>query len=346
MADIRLIVADLDGTIIGPKDEHEIYAPFRLKLEELRQRFGTRWSVNTGRSKKSFKRAYTPLASLGITPDFVIVKHAYVYSVKLWGYRPHYLWNIQTWLAIIRTRVHSRILIGRFAATIASRFRRVKCIRRGPSKMLFRFRDTETMESAYYLLRVLTQPHGNLIISQYSTDLVLSTIPFTKGVAVAHLAAHIGVSRENVLCIGDGHNDMSMLDGSIAGMTACPANATSEVMRTVHRSKGHISAKFSLAGTLEAIDAHTNGGVNSKFPADFRELESAAAARPLPAGSDGHRHLTEGSLVKDILLFTACAAAALFALASCSLLGPLSQVLMRPIDMVAAFLARLTSNLL
>lgn len=344
MADMRLIVADLDGTILGSRDECQDSAvAFRAKLDELAGAAGFRWAVNTGRGIRSFRRVFRPLFRLGIMPDYIVVKHAYIFGVKRWGYLPHVIWNIQTWFSIALTRFRARRTIKRLTSTITARFRRVRCRPLGRYRIAFQFRSSETMKSAYHLLSDLALPHRNFIVSEHVRELVLSTIPFTKGLAVVHLARHLRIPRENVLCIGDGHNDISMLDGTAAAMTACPSNATVAVMRTVHDSGGHIARKPSLAGVLEAIESHESGAVNNELPADITLMEKSARNNNPLERSTGHHRMVPGVL-RDVILLGLCFIAVLFALASAGMLGPLSRYLMLPVEKAAAFLVKLTAG--
>ena len=51
-----------------------------------------------------------------------------------------------------------------------------------------------------------------------------------KGGMVAHMAGMLGISRENVVCVGDHANDISML--TWAGLGCAPANAIPLVRET------------------------------------------------------------------------------------------------------------------
>lgn len=344
MAEIRLIVVDLDGTILGPREEVYGHAVvFRSKLDTLADSTGTKWAVNTGRGIMSFRRVFRPMWSLGIVPDYIVVRHAYIFGVKSWGYIPHSLWNIQIWTSILLARLRARLTIRRLTRTILSRFRHVRYRRIGRYSVSFKFRDSENTDEAYYLLRVLTRPHRNLMVSEHVREIVLSTIPFTKGLAVSHLARHLNIPAENILCIGDGHNDISMLDGTAAGMTACPSNATIEVMQTVHKSRGHVSRQPSLAGTIDAIEAYESGTVNSSLPEDIAILiESARNMAPRERSSGRHGIYT--AFARDFILVGLCCLAVLLALASARLLGPLSRYLMLPVERMAELLAGLMGS--
>jgi hydroxymethylpyrimidine pyrophosphatase-like HAD family hydrolase len=60
------------------------------------------------------------------------------------------------------------------------------------------------------------------------TYLEVTACGVDKGAAVATLAARLGLSPAEVLAIGDGPNDLSML--TFAGVSAAPANARPEVL--------------------------------------------------------------------------------------------------------------------
>ena len=63
---------------------------------------------------------------------------------------------------------------------------------------------------------------------------------YHKGAALAELARLIQIPRENIFAAGDHHNDISMLDGEVAAMPACPANAIPRACARakVSRSRG------------------------------------------------------------------------------------------------------------
>ena len=76
---------------------------------------------------------------------------------------------------------------------------------------------------------------------------------YHKGAALAELGRLIDVPRENIFAAGDHHNDLSMLDGRVAAMPACPANAIDEVKRAVRSAGGHVAKREHGAGVHEAL---------------------------------------------------------------------------------------------
>jgi hydroxymethylpyrimidine pyrophosphatase-like HAD family hydrolase len=74
-----------------------------------------------------------------------------------------------------------------------------------------------------------------------------------KGSSLAELARLLGIPRSEVLAIGDHHNDIPMLDGTAAGMVACPANAVEAVKTLVREVGGYVSPYPWGEGVADAI---------------------------------------------------------------------------------------------
>ena len=77
---------------------------------------------------------------------------------------------------------------------------------------------------------------------------------YHKGAVLAELARLIEVPRENIFAAGDHHNDISMLNGEVAGMPACPANAIEEVKTAVRDAGGYVARRQHGAGVREALE--------------------------------------------------------------------------------------------
>jgi HAD superfamily hydrolase (TIGR01484 family) len=340
MTAIRLIATDLDGTLVGPTDEHASYAPLREALNKLKDQHGTVWSVSTGRSIRSFRDVFQPMVSAGLQPDFVIVKHAYIYGLSRFGYAPHFWWNLQTRHLVWRNRLRSRRALKHCHKIIASRFRHVRTTRREPDRISLHFRDPESTGSAADLLRASAESPEHMQVFEYLLDLDMQLIPFTKGLALVELAKQLNIPHENVLAIGDGHNDLSMLVPEVAGMTGCPANAKAEVMELVHNHAGHISSLPILGGTIDSIAAHASGAACSDLPSNWEEL--AAVKNGTPRRSR-HRHHSSGPNLHDLLILLAVLAALLIVLAHFGVLGThLSRWITWPFRKMISLLVRLS----
>src|SRR5438132_1780388 len=76
---------------------------------------------------------------------------------------------------------------------------------------------------------------------------------YHKGAVLAELARLIDIPRENIFVAGDHHNDVSMLNGEVAAMSACPANAIDEVKTAVRDAGGYVAQRQHGAGVYEAL---------------------------------------------------------------------------------------------
>jgi len=85
---------------------------------------------------------------------------------------------------------------------------------------------------------------------------------YHKGAVLAELARLIEVPRENIFAAGDHHNDISMLNGEVAGMPACPANAIEEVKTAVRNADGYVAQREHGSGVHEALRFFLNGESN------------------------------------------------------------------------------------
>jgi len=102
------------------------------------------------------------------------------------------------------------------------------------------------------LVRVSSQLDGFEVgISAAAVDITPKGVD--KGSGLRALAECVGIELDEVLCIGDSNNDLAML--SIAGRSACPANATPEVKATVD----YVSDQPHALGVLDILRRYDCG---------------------------------------------------------------------------------------
>jgi hypothetical protein len=330
MPELRLIVTDLDGTLIGRHDEFAVYSAYREKLDELRRAFGTQWAVSTGRSPRSFWRRFAPMSAMGLVPDFVVTHHAYISSITRFGYVPHVLWNLHIRYQLWVNHVSIRTAINRWHAMITDGVRRVHTLEKGRDRLHLRFDTEEAATLAADLLRERSKVYPQLMVFKHHMEVDLRSVPFTKGLAVSELVRHLRLQPESVLTIGNGHNDMSMLDGRVARYAGCPTNSEGEVMEAVSRAGGHI--------------AGAPGLLRSELPEWWQPPARPADTRP------GGRHRSERHIrarVKAYRIWLALGVTymILVAFANYDLL-PGSRVVMLPFRLCMAAIEKLAAALL
>lgn len=303
---IRMLVTDVDGTLLGRRPEFRLYKAFRERMDRIRSSYRTIWVVCTGRSFRSFSEVFVAMRSFGIVPDYVITRHAYIFQLKGRRYFPHLFWNVRILLRQFQQRLKIRRAIPRLhrlALTYAPRpF--VRTTYRSANRLCLRYDEEELAEMAAEALTLAAEPYEYLQVFHHVNEVDMRVVPFTKGLAVTELTRHIGVNSSDVLVIGDGHNDISMMEILPHCRTACPANAQPEVIESVHRLGGHIASATSLAGVVEILDAYEKGAVHSELPEGW--VSPSERDNPIPSRTtrDPKRSPLAGAILFLAILYT------------------------------------------
>jgi HAD superfamily hydrolase (TIGR01484 family) len=337
-AEIRLIATDLDGTLIGSANEFPLYDAFKARLEELRETGHVSWAACTGRTRASFNDFFHPMRAMGITPEFIILRHAYIFKLTRVGYLPRLFWNLHIFHQVQRHRFYAREALRHWREMIMGAAVGVRTADRRGDELRLQFDTDESAHVAGRLLKQKLEPYRHLQVFAYMRHVEVRPVPFTKGLAVAELAEHLGLGPENVLTIGNGHNDVSMFDPEVAQHCGCPANSEAEVMEAVHRRGGHIARERSLTGVMEILDAYRHGSVESSLPETF-------SPSPNSHGRPSRRRGKHGRSPRRIKLATA---AMLISMVYITLLVfahfeliPLSGVITKPYDALMRQIERL-----
>jgi HAD superfamily hydrolase (TIGR01484 family) len=279
MNDIRLIATDLDGTLVGHTADFRLYEELRDKLTEYRHKSNTVWATCTGRSLASTKQFLGPMEELGIRPQYIIVSHAFIYEHTRLGYVPHLAWNYRMRRIFSQNRRAIHKSIDKWYKTITAASLGVVTVYRRKTRLRMRFRTEEAAIVIERMLEKESTQHAYLRVVRYHREIDVFQLPFSKGLAVSELAGHLLIDRSDILTIGDGHNDLSMLDKSVAEYSACPSNAEPEVQHLVHSNHGHLASKTDLAGVIEILDAYLQNKINSELPDGWKPSEPTMSSR-------------------------------------------------------------------
>lgn len=269
MARIALLATDYDGTLAqGPVVEVAHFAAFRQRLRLLRQRDRTRWAIVTGRHAPLIPIIREVLLLHGLAPDFMVMEDACIYRRHGMRYWPYWLWN-----AGIGRRRRSQLLRHRervraLAAEVAWQYPDATNLARERA-IDFWFAFATEADARNVEQRLFAEFAGlpEFFVFRWECEVCLAPTAGTKGEAVARVARACGVAADHVLAIGDGQNDLSMLDGRVARHVACVANATPEVKDIVHRAGGLVAAGEGMVGVLEALDLHVGPRPDATGPA-------------------------------------------------------------------------------
>lgn len=333
---IRMFVTDADGTLLGRRPEFEQYRAFRVKIEELRTQYQVFWVVCTGRSLRSFNSVFLPMRTFGIVPDYVIARHAYIYEKVRVGYKPHWLWNRRVLFLQWQDKWHVRRAIPRLRRAVLSRNPFARVILQSGTRICFKFDDDGAANFGAEIIMREVKPYKHLQVFHHQREVDVRTVPFTKGLAVTELARHLNVPPERILVVGDGHNDISMMEMHPAIHTACPSNAAPEVVETVHRTSGHIAASRSLGGVMDILTAYETGAINSQLPEHWPAIrDTANPAAPPHETLDRVRHHLSGFLLFMAVLYTTLVVLASFHMV------PFSHAILKPYLALVAWLEHL-----
>jgi Cof subfamily protein (haloacid dehalogenase superfamily) len=259
---IRLIAADLDGTLMGKSKHFSLRT--RTTLHEVGEQ-GIRFTVATGRI---FAEALPYLRQLDITAPVICSQGGYMRSLD----SPHPLYELTMDLGLAQevirlsraARWHLHIYLDDVAHTeqpIGSEERywqlygmQVRCVpdllallHQPPVKFLI---ITDEPEQAARLDQELRgQFAGRLrIVRSHPIFVEGNPLGASKSQGLARLAARLGIRQEAVMAIGDQDNDADMI--AWAGLGVAMGNATPGVKAVAD----YIAGSVEDDGAAEAIE--------------------------------------------------------------------------------------------
>lgn len=249
MSPPKLLSTDFDGTLVFHPDGLRCPGAFAEAVERHKRNSGI-WVINTGRSLEHMLEGLRDFRA-PFEPDFLIVNERHIHRRENgdWpGWNP---WNQ------ICDEVHRELLqtsrpLLEEMAHYARELGGVEIITEDHTPVGI-ITETEEIMDAMVLFLDRERAHFPGFHFQRNTIyLRFSHEKFSKGSALAELAALLEIGIEEILAIGDNHNDLSMLHSEIAGMVACPENAVQEVKDAVRASGGYLARQPFGKGSAEA----------------------------------------------------------------------------------------------
>jgi len=113
--------------------------------------------------------------------------------------------------------------------------------------------STDNIEELRQMMKSFLAPFPDANVSGNHDWSFMLHHAFSKAAVLSDLAKRMGVENDKIIAIGDGLNDISMLNGSVTERVGCPANASAEVMESVIKTGGRIASRENADGTLEII---------------------------------------------------------------------------------------------
>jgi Cof subfamily protein (haloacid dehalogenase superfamily) len=261
----KLLVVDIDGTLVG--DDRAIPVENREALAKVRQS-GIQVSLSTGRATEGCRSIIDQLSLDGYHVFFdgalvsnlgeeVYVEHldrgvvreaiefAHLRNIDLELYSmTHYFVERETW----STDAHRRFFgIEPTIIDFTDLWEREKIIKGGLASV----NPQQMTKARDFYIQFDRRLHFSIARSPAfpGTEFTNILAPgVSKGKALKALASHLGVSLSEVMAVGDGTNDISLL--SLAGLAVAMDNAPDEVKTVAH----HITLDVDHGGLAAAIE--------------------------------------------------------------------------------------------
>jgi HAD superfamily hydrolase (TIGR01484 family) len=249
---VQLLSLDFDGTLVSRVSEPVLDMQCMELISEL-QDAGTMWAINTGRSVDLLESGLTDF-SFPIRPDFILTTERDVFRPGQNGDKWEAFGDWNERCALDHTELfssaHSVLAEVIDFVTQKTKARLIYDSERLEGLVA---ENDEEMERITEFIEQAGARHPKLDYQRNSVYLRFCHADYHKGAALAELARLIEVPRENIFAAGDHHNDISMLDGKVAAMPSCPANAIDEVKAAVRAAGGYVARKQHGAGVYEAL---------------------------------------------------------------------------------------------
>ncbi len=249
---IQLLSLDFDGTLVSHASETALDRQCMELIREL-QDAGAMWAINTGRSVDLLESGLANF-EFQIRPDFILTMERDVFRPGGNGekWEPFGDWNDRC------ARDHAELFSSAqpvLAEVIDFVTQETKARLIYDSDRLegLAAENEEEMELIAKFIQETRAGHPKFDYQRNGIYLRFCHADYHKGAALAELARLVGVSRDNIFAAGDHHNDIAMLDGRVAAMPSCPANAIPQVQNAVRNAGGYVARQEHGAGVYEAL---------------------------------------------------------------------------------------------
>lgn len=249
---IRLLSIDFDGTLVSRAEKPVLDRQCLGLIGEL-QNDGVAWAINTGRSVDLLESGLADF-EFSIRPDFILTTEREVFRPGTNGakWEPFGDWNERCARDHTELFANAQPILAEVVDFVTQKTKARIIYRSDGVEGLVAENDAE-MERITDFIDGARRKEPKLHYQRNTVYLRFCHADYHKGAALAELARLLGISRESIFAAGDHHNDISMLDGKVAGMPSCPANAIDEVKNAVCAAGGYVAGREYGTGVYEAL---------------------------------------------------------------------------------------------
>ena len=254
---IRLLSLDFDGTLLAyPPAGPVLDAPVIELLNELAER-GVGWCANSGRSFGDQLAIMTASREAGLRnlPCGLLCMESLIYEWADGSLRGLEPWNSEM---TANLRELQRQVSERIAPRIDHiRERYTDDVYLNELYSAFNVPDVNDLPRALERdVQTWLEGVPDAMITRNGPWVAVISERAGKGNVLSAFGARVGVSREEILAVGDHMNDIPMLNGGHAAYVGCPGNAVFEVKDVVRAAGGVVADAHGPAGTVEVIRAY------------------------------------------------------------------------------------------
>ena len=247
---IQLISTDFDGTLVSHASDPVFDHDCMELIAEL-QRGGAIWAINTGRSVGLLEEGLEDFA-FSLLPDFILTSERDVFRPTADGWEPFGDWNARCAQAHAELYDSASAVLAEVIDFVSHQTKaRVIYEADGPAGLIAT--SEEEMDRLAEFIDRAKADEPKFHYQRNTIYLRFCHADYHKGAALEELSRLMEIPRDAVFAAGDHHNDISMLDGRYAALSACPANAIAEVKEAVRRADGWVSEREHGAGVHEAL---------------------------------------------------------------------------------------------
>src|SRR5256885_2214834 len=257
-SEIKLLSIDFDGTLVSRVSEPVLDRDCMELIREL-QGAGARFAINTGRSVDLLESGLADF-EFPMRPDFILTTEREVFRPGANGekWEPFGDWNDHC------ARDHAELFssaesILAEVVDFVNQKTKAQLLYHSEGLEGLRAENEQEMDRIVEFIEGARGKEPKFNYQRNTIYLRFCHADYHKAAALAELARLIKVPRANIFAAGDHHNEISMLNGQVAAMPACPANAIEEVKAAVREAAGYVAKREHGAGVHEALLHFLNG---------------------------------------------------------------------------------------
>ncbi len=246
----RLIALDFDGTSAVYEPHLAMHSGLMDLIAELRG-MGYSWVLNSDRYTDMLIEVALLLPP-ELRPDAVMSAQRFIHTRDGNGnYKPLQQWNDS------RMELHNVLwkdispCFGDWQQEIESEFTVCESV---VNDLVFAYRVPAGENTALHKrMRGYIRPWRFAQLSGNHEWSFILHADFSKAALLEHYCEWRGIETQKIIAVGDGFNDISMLDAGMTPNMGCPADAGTEVIEVVRAGGGYVAGRSGPEGTIEVL---------------------------------------------------------------------------------------------